>query len=82
MSELSCKFQITASNTVGGVAETKTVLQSVTDVRHMYVCTDKSKTICPSTLRGEGGVGNEKKGWHLSCKKIMNYMHLFCSFKS
>ena len=69
MSELCCKFQIPASNTVGGVAETKTVLQSVTDVRHMYVCTDKSKTICPSTLRGEGGVGNEKKAGTFRVKK-------------
>ena len=33
MSELYCKFQIPASNTVGGVAETETVLQSVTDGR-------------------------------------------------
>ena len=32
MSELNCKAQISASNTIGGVAETRTVLLSVTDV--------------------------------------------------
>ena len=40
MSELCCKFQIPASITVGGVAETRTVLQSVTDGQtyiHMYL---------------------------------------------
>ena len=55
MSELCYKFQVPASNTLRGVAETRTVLKSVTDVR--YVRTDKGKTICPSPLRG-GGIKN------------------------
>ena len=42
-----------ASNTVGEVAETKTILQSVTYVR-TDLRTDKGKTVCPSPLRGEG----------------------------
>ena len=33
MSELCCKFQIPVSNTVGEVAETRIVLQSVTETR-------------------------------------------------
>ena len=41
MSELCCKFQFLALSTVG-VAETKRVLQSVTDAR-----ADKGKTIYP-----------------------------------
>ena len=53
MSKLCCKFQIPASNIVGGVAETQTRLQSVMDGQ-----TDgwknKGKTICPSPLRGRG----------------------------
>ena len=31
LSELSCKFQTSASNTAGGVAETRTLPQSVND---------------------------------------------------
>ena len=53
MSELWCKIQVPAFNTVGGVVETITVLQSVTD-RRMHVRTDKGKTICPSPLHGGG----------------------------
>ena len=49
----SVMFQIPASNTVGGVAETRTLLQSVTDGR-TDVCIHKGKTICPSPLRGGG----------------------------
>ena len=51
MPELCCKFQIPASNTAGGVAETITVLQSVMDVR-TDVRTEKDETICPSLHRG------------------------------
>ena len=54
MSELCCKFQMPASHTVGGVSEIRTVLQRVTD-RRMEVQTDKSKTICPSSLP-DGGI--------------------------
>ena len=50
MSELCYKFQVPASNTLGGVAETIIVLKSVTYVR-MYVRT-KGKIICPAPLRG------------------------------
>ena len=46
MSELCCKSQIPASSTVGGLAETRTVLRSVTDGQ-MEVRTDKDKTIRP-----------------------------------
>ena len=55
MSKLCSKFQIPASNTVGGitVAETRRVLQSVMD-EQTDVCTDKGKDICPSPLRGRG----------------------------
>ena len=52
ISELCCKFQIPAFKSVGGVAETRTVVKSVTYVR-MYVSTyvpDKGKTICPYPL--------------------------------
>ena len=52
MSELYCKFQIHALYTLGGVAETRTVLRSMTDAR-ADVCTDKGQTICPLPLRGE-----------------------------
>ena len=54
MSELCCKFQMPASHTAGGVSEIKTGLQRVTD-RRMEVQTDKSKTICPSSLH-DGGI--------------------------
>ena len=54
MSELSCKFQMPASHTAGGVSEIRTVLQRVTD-RRMEVQTDKSKTICTSSLH-DGGI--------------------------
>ena len=38
--EQHSKFQIPASNNVGGVAETGTVLQSVTDIcMYSYICT-------------------------------------------
>ena len=50
-------FQVPASNTLGGVAETRTVFKSVTDIH-----TDKGKTICPSPLRGGGGGGGGRKG--------------------
>ena len=36
ISELCCKFQIPESNTVGRVAETRTVLQNVTDGVRTY----------------------------------------------
>ena len=49
MSELYFKFQVPASNTLGGVGETRTVLKSLTDVRM-----DKGKTICPSPFSGGG----------------------------
>ena len=39
-----------APHTVEGVPEIRTVLQRVTD-RRMVVQTDKSKAICPSSLR-------------------------------
>ena len=44
MSKLCCKFQIPASNAVGGVtvAETRRVLQSVMD-EQTDVCIDKGK---------------------------------------
>ena len=43
-----------ASHTAGGVSEIRTGLQRVTDIR-MEVQTDKSKTICPSSLH-DGGI--------------------------
>ena len=43
-----------ASHTVGGVSEIRTVLQRVTYTR-MELQRDKSKTICPSSLR-DGGI--------------------------
>ena len=43
-----------ASHIAGGVSEIRTVLQRVTD-RRMEVETDKSKTICPSSLL-DGGI--------------------------
>ena len=43
-----------ASHTAGGVSEIRPVLQRVTD-RRMEVQTDKSKTICPSSLH-DGGI--------------------------
>ena len=49
MSELYCKFQISASNTVGGLAETIIVLQSMTNGQ-MKVRTDKDKTLCPAHI--------------------------------
>ena len=52
--ELCCKFQMPASHTAGGVSEIRTELQRVTD-RRMEVQTDKSKTICPSSLH-DGGI--------------------------
>ena len=59
MSELGCNFQIPASDTIGGVVETRTLLQNVTDGRwkegRKYVwIVDKGKTICPSPLCGGG----------------------------
>ena len=53
MSELCCKFQVPVSNTVGAVAETRTVLQNVPD-GWTYIHTDKGKAICPSPLHGGG----------------------------
>ena len=53
MSEVCLKFQVHASNTVGGLAETRTVLQSVTDGQ-TDIHTDKGKTICPSHFRSGG----------------------------
>ena len=55
MSERCCKFQKPASNTDEGVAETRKVEYSVTDVR-----TDKGKTIWPSPLLGVG-IKHKKK---------------------
>ena len=55
MSELCCNFQIPASNTLGGVAETRIVLQSVTDVRTYVRTNGHGKTICSSPLR-DGGI--------------------------
>ena len=49
MSELYCKCQIPASNTVGGLAETTIVLQSMTNGQ-MKVRTDKDKTLCPAHI--------------------------------
>ena len=46
-----------ASHTAGGVSEIKTGLQRVTD-RRMEVQTDKSKTICPSSLHDGGIIKN------------------------
>ena len=48
ISELCFNFQIPASNTLGGVVETRTVLKRMTDVRMYVVRTDKGKTICHS----------------------------------
>ena len=42
-------LQIPASNTVGGLAETTIVLQSMTNGQ-MKVRTDKDKTLCPALI--------------------------------
>ena len=49
MSELYCKFQIPASNTVGGLAETTIVLQSMTNGQ-MKVRTEKGRLVQVSYL--------------------------------
>ena len=49
MSELCCKFQVPVLDTVGAVAETRTVLQNVTD-GWTYVHTDNGKTIYSSSF--------------------------------
>ena len=54
MSERCCKSQIPGSNTVGGVAETRTVLQSTIDVQIdvcMYRQVQNYKPL-PSSWRG------------------------------
>ena len=51
MSDLCRKFQVPASNTAGGVVETRTVLQSVTDVR-TYVRTGAELYASPHFVAG------------------------------
>ena len=53
MSKLCCKFEISASNTVGVV-----VKNSATKCDR-WMNTDKGKIVCPSTLCGH--YGNDKK---------------------
>ena len=61
LSKLCIKLQNPKSNTVGGVAETRTALQSVT-YRRTNRCVDKGETtcICPSPLRG----GDIRNRWN------------------
>ena len=49
MSELCCKIQVPALNTVGGVTETRTVLQSLTE-GHTYEGTRKNDILCNENL--------------------------------
>ena len=57
MSELYCKFQSPASNTVEGIGETRTVLQIVM-YRHMYGLGQNYMPL--PTLRGGGSGGGHK----------------------
>ena len=59
MSELCCKFQLPASNTVG-IADTRRLLLAVTDVP-----TGKGKPICLSPFCG---VGKKRPSEGLQCR--------------